>query len=36
MKPDGKSRLMGKISFVLALSPWLFAALQILGIPGFG
>jgi hypothetical protein len=36
MKLDGKARIMGKISFALALSPWLLAVLQMLGIPGFG
>jgi len=36
MNSNGKSRIMGKISLALALSPWLFAALQILRIPGFG
>jgi hypothetical protein len=31
-----KANMMGKISFYLALSPWIFAVVQMLGLPGFG
>ena len=31
-----KSGMMGKVSFGLAVSPWLFAVPEALSLPGFG